>query len=146
MNPNEVLYLRTMRLGTQVVTEHQIYMVAEKAEAYLENWCLVHGSSLRGSADVVRHHLKITQKLPVLVNPHGSLFFFPTLSRDHPDCIWINAAKVLKLKESENGTLVRFAGGELQLDIGIRSIRMQMKRCELLKSRLYQPYPPTFRR
>jgi competence protein ComK len=146
MNPNEVLYLRAMRLGTQVVTEHQTYMVAEKVETYLENWCLVHGSSLRGSADVVRHHLNITQKLPILVNPHGGLFFFPTLSRDHPECIWINAAKVSKLKDLGSGTLVRFHGGELELDIGIRSIRMQMKRCELLKSRLYRPYPPTIHR
>ena len=146
MNPNEVLYLRTMRQGTQVVTEHQSYIISEKAETYLENWCLAHGSSLRGSADVVRHHLKVTQKLPVLVNPHGSLFFFPTLSREHPDCIWINAAKVSKLKDLGSKTLVRFNGGELELDIGIRSIRMQLKRCDLLKSRLYRPYAATIHR
>lgn len=146
MNPNEVLYLRTLRQGTQVVTEHQTYIILERAESYLENWCLAHGSSLRGSADVVRHHLKITQKLPVLVNPHGGLFFFPTLSRDHPDCIWINATQIHKLKDLGNRTLVRFHGGELELDIGIRSIRMQMKRCALLRSRLGKPYLATISR
>lgn len=138
MNPNEVLYLRKMRQGTQIVTEHQIYTIAEKAEIYLENWCLAHGSSLRGSADVAKHHLKATQKLPVLVNPHGGLFFFPTLSRDHPDCIWINVAQIRNLKNLGNRTLVYFYGGELELDIGIRSVRMQVKRCELLRIRLHR--------
>jgi competence transcription factor ComK len=138
MNPNEVLYLRTMRQGTQVVTEHQTYLIAEKAQTYLENWCLAHGSSLRGSADVVKHHLKATQKLPVLVNPYGGLFFFPTLSRCHPDCIWINVAQIRHLKNLGNRTLVCFHNGELELDIGIRSVRMQVKRCDLLRIRLHR--------
>ncbi len=139
MNPYDVLYLRTTRHGTQVVTEHQSYILCEKAETYLENWCLAHGSSLRGSADVVRHHLKVIQKLPVLVNPHGGLFFFPTLSRHHPECIWINVTQIRKLKDLGNKTLVRFQDGELELDVGIRSIRMQMKRCDLLRNRLGRP-------
>jgi competence transcription factor ComK len=136
MNPNEVLYLRTMRQGTQIVTEQQTYFIHEKAETYLETWCLAHGSSLRGSADVARHHLKAIQKLPVLVNPYGGLYFFPTLSRNHPECVWINVAQIRKLKNLGNKTLIRFRLEELELDIGIRSIRMQMKRCCLLKDRL----------
>lgn len=111
-------------------------MIMEKAEEYLENWCLAHGSSLRGSADVVKHHLKVTQKLPVLVNPYGGLFFFPTLSRDHPECIWINVTQIRKLIDLGNRTLIRFPKDELELDIGIRSIRMQMKRCQVLRLRL----------
>ncbi|TFG82235.1 MAG: hypothetical protein E4G74_02975 [Erysipelotrichales bacterium] len=141
MNPNEVLYLRTLRQGTQVVTEDHTFMIAEKAEAYLEALCLAHGSSLRGSSDVVKHFLKVTQKLPILVNPNGGLFFFPTLSRDHPDCVWINALQVRKLKDLGNRTLIRFPVSELELDIGIRSIRMQMKRCDTLRSHLGRPYP-----
>jgi competence protein ComK len=138
MNPNEVLYLRTLRQGTQIVTEHQTVTIAEKAEIYLENWCLAHGSSLRGSADVAKHHLKATQKLPVLVNPQDGLFFFPTLSRCHPECIWINVTQIRNLKNLGNRTLVCFHNGELELDIGIRSLRMQVKRCDLLRIRLHR--------
>jgi len=141
MNPNEVLYLRPTPNGTLMVTEQQTLHIQENAQDYLAGWCLALGSSLRGSADVVRHHLDVKQKLPVLVDPTDRLLFFPTLSKEHPECVWINYAKIRKLKALTTGTLVIFGQRELEVDIGIRSIRMQVRRCEkLVKSIGQTPY------
>lgn len=141
MNPNEVLYIRVHQRKTQIVAETQTLMIEEKAVDLLENWCLTFGSSLRGSADVVKHHLNVTQKLPLLVDPSGRLFFFPTLSHEHPECIWINAAKVRRLKDLGRKTLVQFHKDDLEVDIGIRSLRMQLKRCDKLAEKLGKANP-----
>lgn len=132
MHPTEALYLKyDSRQGiTEIIGIHKKYLVKCKPIDIIDFWCLSCGTSIEGSHSAFRHHLAITQKLPVLVNPVKLIFFFPTTSVRNMDCIWINSNQIKGIENSAETTKILFyCGRYLVSDVSARSLKLQVKRC-----------------
>jgi|GEM_PF-1963477 len=132
MHPIETLYLKydSQQGITEITGIHKKSLVKCKPIDIIDFWCLSCGTSIEGSHNAFRHHLDITQKLPVLVNPVKMIFFFPTTSLRNSDCIWINSNQIKAIDSSaENAKILFHCGRSLQSDISVRSLKLQIKRC-----------------
>ena len=100
----------------------------------LEAWANAYGTGLEGSRQAFKHASVGKQKLPVLIDPYRQIYFFPTQSPKHPDCMWINAAQIQRVVGDGLKTKILFCdGNEVTLPMGPRSIRRQLQRIELMR-------------
>ncbi len=132
MHPSETLYLKyDVQKGiTEITGIHKRTIVKCKPIEVIDFWCLSCGTSIEGSHSAFRHHLEITQKLPVLVNPVKMIFFFPTASARNMDCIWINSNQIKTIVNSaENSKIVFHCNRTLISEVSIRSLKLQIRRC-----------------
>ncbi len=109
-------------------------VIGLKPVLILESWANAYGIGLAGSRDAFRSGQVARQKLPVLVDPFRQIYFFPTQSPKHVECVWINAALIHAIKPDGLGTRITFIdGSELTLALGPRSIKRQLNRIETMR-------------
>jgi competence protein ComK len=71
--------------------------------------CLDNGSSFEGRVSGSRHLLSSYQKVPIMICSENQIYFFPTTSPEHADCIWINPLHIKHYKKFDKKvTLVIF--------------------------------------
>lgn len=129
--------------------EHTTYVIREdgtvntvhtKPVRLLEEACLVNGSSLSGRTESFRHLLGIRQKPAVLISEVSGEIWFPTLSMTQQDCVWIRYDAILEAAAAgQHACVIRFFSGiSHELDLDVRVIREQMKRCRRFLELLHQ--------
>lgn len=113
----------------------------EKPIVILETLCHRYGLSCLGSFTAIKECLNIHQKCPVLVHPLLQIYFFPTCSYKDDDCVWINSKQIKQIKSKDVYTEIVFNNGfTLLCKVGIRSIKKQCKRCELMEQHILKQY------
>lgn len=105
--------------------------IAKPPLRLLEDCCLFFGSTLQGRKEAAGKILHIQQKIPILLSEKKEILFFPTVSYQRKDCIWIHANAVASFHGDSKHTKLLFkSGDELHLPIAYRTIYRQMQRCE----------------
>ena len=125
--------------GSSIVLEDDYkYEVDNDPMRILDYSCKYFGSSYPGRKDGSRAILNSHYKLPILVEESQNLVFFPTISPDDENCVWISLNKVKRYAESEdgkNGTYIEFKNGEsIILDVSYKSFENQLLRASRLDS------------
>ena len=107
---------------------------SDKPLMVLENWANAYGLGILGSQSAFKSRLAIRQKIPVLIDPFRQVYFFPTVSPDSHECVWINASQIKSIRQAGLGCVIRFLDDrELVLAIGRRSLIKQWERCKMME-------------
>lgn len=129
---NDILLIRPDGSGYEMLyPDGSVQKTKEKPLAFLDRRCLLLGSSANGRMESFRTVLGVKQKAAVLVSELKGEIWFPTLSMKAPECVWLNYREILSVSSSgRNTSLVRFFSGmTAEINVDIRTIRLQMKRC-----------------
>lgn len=107
----------------------------------LNDFCVYHGSTLKGRMESAKSVLAIIQKPPVLVCLYMNCIFFPTHSYKSNDCIWIQSRFVKKVQPltSSSCELVFQNGRHLLVNIGYRAIQRQLQLCKEYYDKITMP-------
>ena len=99
---------------------------------YLNDLCIKHGSNAEGRMTSFQNITGTRQKPAILISELSREIFFPTLSKDNDDCIWIEAKSIFKTKSIDDShTCIQFMSGyQVIVDVNRRVIEKQRKRCK----------------
>ncbi len=100
----------------------------------ISGWCMMHGSTMRGRQDACRQIFGWHQKVPVLISEISQEIWFPIAGERAEDNVWICYDGVFSFhrnSDCETG-LSLVCGLEADITCNVRTVRMQMKRCEQL--------------
>ncbi len=125
--------------GSSIVLEEDYkYEVDNKPINILDYSCKYFGSSYPGRKDGAKAILNSHYKLPILVEESQNLVFFPTISPDDANCVWISLNQVKSFDETKDGcnnTYIEFKNGEsIVVDVSCRSFENQLLRASRLDS------------
>lgn len=112
-----------------------------RPEKVIDEWCLTHGSSMRGRIDSLKALLGQVRKPPVLVSESEGVFFIPMrASVPGADNLWINESQILKISQPERGTtrILFLNGALLEIPYDIRMVKRQREICERYRKLLYE--------
>lgn len=137
-----IFYLRSIDYGNvlEIVRSNGIQYVEEKrAVSFLNDWCLLYGSTYEGRRAACKLHLQIQQKVPILISEYTGDLMFPTRNVRSYDCIWINYRAVESCKGNANACTITFLDDEkLMLDCDVRMLKRELTLCrkylELIRS------------
>lgn len=123
------------------VISSQTLIVNKKPKEMIEGMCNQYGLSIEGSLYAIKRSLNIHQKCPVLVHPLLQIYFFPTCSMNEIDCIWINSKQIKKIIKLDYMTEIVFRNHtSILCNVGIRSIKKQIQRCEMMEEKILKQY------
>lgn len=102
--------------------------------------CAYFGSSFQGRINGSKHILGSKYKLPIIIEETKELIFFPTLSPENNECIWLSLTNITNYYNQQNKVIVKFNGNkQIELNISYESFENQMLRATklllILKSR-----------
>lgn len=120
---------------SKIVEENSEYFVDNSVLEIMEHSCEYFGSSYEGRKDGTKKLLGITHKSPIIVEESRKIIFFPTVSPDKKDCIWINLDKINKYYSiNSKKSAILFKNGDiLEFDVSIGSLTNQILRATRLK-------------
>jgi len=130
---HEIMFLYKMEnFETLMVDCHQNEQrISIKMMELLHGWCLLHGTTFEGSRNAIKHHLRISQKVPVCICLKDEIMFFPLPSRNSNEYFWMRYQPTLRYKGIGIHQTKVFdkSGVSWCLDIDVRMIRRQYQRC-----------------
>lgn len=130
MNIKEILYIIEHQHHLVLYSVHQDQQIInDTIDDYFNKQCLRFGYTLKGAIYAIRYHLKIKQRVPILVHPYQKILFFPILINQNT-MLWLRyhpsmAVKQLGAYESK----IIVVNHQLFCDVNVRVIRRQIKRC-----------------
>lgn len=124
-----------------IVQSQTEILIKQKPIELIDTICNRYGLSGYGSIHAIKQTLKIHQKCPILIHPILQIYMFPTISMKDNNCIWINSKRILKLSVLDFQTLITFIDqSSIICNVGIRSIKKQIKRCEMMEKSILEHY------
>ncbi|RLQ97263.1 competence protein ComK [Falsibacillus albus] len=140
INPFTMM-MRPVQYGSKVYTEvyelNDQFLSPFKPLDIVKKSCEYFGSSFIGRKEGTKQLTGITRKPPIIVDPHTSIYLFPTTAPTRPQCIWISLEHIKDRKPLEdNSALVTFDNDQsFSLPISIYSFENQFLRTTSLKTR-----------
>jgi competence protein ComK len=143
VNPHTML-LFPIKYGSKIYTE-----VFELSDQFLSPFkpldivkksCEFFGSSYEGRRQGAKQLIGSGHKPPIIVDPHTSIFLFPTMSPSKQECIWISHEHVISHERLDtNTTSVTFRNKQtFRLPVSYSVFNSQLLRTALLRTRLSQ--------
>lgn len=120
---------------TKIIETDNEYLINDSTLSVLEHSCEYFGSSYNGRKEGTKKLLGITHKSPIIVEESRKIIFFPTISPEKEDCIWINLEKISKYYKLDNRrSCIEFKNGDkIEFDISYGSLSNQIMRATRLK-------------
>ncbi len=114
--------------------------VNQSPVSYLEHLCIRNCSTLQGRQDAFRLLTGYHAKAPVLISEQLDYLYFPTVSQEKNDCVWVDESRIIKCKKVDawHTTIFFTSGFRKDLEVNVRVIRNQLNRCEELRRKLYE--------
>jgi hypothetical protein len=94
---------------------------------WFQSQCLSHGTTLKGSMDAMRFHLKIKQKIPICLSVVQGIMYFPLTLQDCE--VWLLYHSNYSLKRSDIYSILTIHQLSFKLPLDPRVIRRQFLRC-----------------
>jgi hypothetical protein len=122
-----LLIIKTENL-TQLVYHDRIEnLCAQSLSSWFHSQCLSHGTTLKGSMDAMRFHLKIRQKIPVCLSVIQGIMYFPL---NLQDCeVWILYHAEYTIKRCGVYAILTVHHLSFKLPLDPRVIKRQFLRC-----------------
>lgn len=119
----------------EVIEGDRRFAVLRSCMDVINDSCIYFGSSYQGRVLASKAMLKMAYKLPIIVDEHNGVIFFPTGSPRFSNCIWINLAMVASYEKCGNDSKVIFkSGAVLDLQVSYYSLENQIFRATMLES------------
>ncbi|MFS0644854.1 competence protein ComK [Siminovitchia sp. 179-K 8D1 HS] len=116
------------------------YLSSDSPFDIVRRSCEYFGSSFNGRRQGTKQLIGITHKAPIIVDPHTSIFLFPTASPTSPHCIWISHDYVASHERNgSDETIVTFQNNEShKLPVSFYSFENQLSRTAMLRIKFMQ--------
>ena len=88
------------------------YVINESVDKIMEDSCLYFGSNLKGRQLGSSSLLKLTHKVPIVIEESANIIFFPTTSPRLAKCSWISLNNIESYERNEKGTKINFIDGQ----------------------------------
>lgn len=133
-------FFKDGQLYSEVHDLEGVYRISKSPLTVVKNGCAYFGCSYEGRRNGTQALINITHKAPIIVDPHTSIFLFPTTSPLKPECIWIAHDLVISHhKGKRTTTLVSFQNNEQhELPISFYSFEQQISRTASLRIKYQQ--------
>ena len=120
---------------SKAIENNEEYIIDNNTLEIMEHSCEYFGSSYEGRKDGTRKLLGITHKSPIIVEESRKMIFFPTISPEKEDCIWINLEIIENYYRLDKQlSAIKFKNGDiLELNISFGSLSNQILRASRLK-------------
>ena len=120
---------------SKIIEENDEYYIDNSPINILEHSCEYFGSSYEGRKEGTKKLLGITHKSQIIVEETRKIIFFPTMSPENKNCVWINLEKIEKYYEVDHKkSVIEFKNGDvLEFEISIGSLSNQILRATRLK-------------
>lgn len=123
---------------TRVVEKNRELEFSCSWREILNESCLYYGSSYQGRVDGSKYLLEKGYKIPILISDSKNLIFFPLISGNDNECIWISFQNILKYIGNKEETLVYFSEkNQLKLPISGYVFDSQFLKAYRLEKILY---------
>ncbi len=111
------------------------FIVNRSVKDIIDESCKYFGSSYQGRFEGSKNILKMSYKLPIVVEEYNSFIFFPTSSPRFDDCIWISLNNISNYKKIGDGTELLFGEKtKFFIKTSYYSLENQIFRATLLES------------
>ncbi len=129
-HPHQTMLLQTD--GTKIISKQHVKTILNEA-------CLNYGTTLEGTSQAIKHHLKIRQKCPICVSIKHHMIFFPIPFDDASSYLWVRYHPLMHAHAISSHQSVIQIGETIQFSIdgNIRMIKRQMRRCRTYIDILY---------
>lgn len=105
------------------------YYVKQPPMKLIKRACLEGGATYDGRRKAVAHHLGITQKIPLPLQPNESIYAFPTQAPTNFDCCWIFYNHLRRIAPDKNDSVITFYNGkQLRIPVSYYILEKQMQR------------------
>lgn len=138
---------------SEIIHSDGVQYAADSPVKILFDYCMLTGSTLKGSMDGSRHKLGVEDlNVPFILDPVTCLTVMPTHVPNDPDNMWVFPEHVLRTAVYTRKTsVIEFVGGkQLQVHVPINELNLLLKRAErfkaLVSKRRVQSYLITKRR
>ncbi|MEH7108318.1 MULTISPECIES: competence protein ComK [Bacillaceae] len=141
---SSTMYLAPMKYGskifTRIVETDSEFLAPFKPLEIIKRSCEYFGVDYESRKKGTRQLIGYNRKIPITIEPTNRLFFFPTSSPNHPDCIWFSHEHIEKFERiAPNQTFITFRNEQsFQFPVPISTIEGQMLRTSYLKTKLLQ--------
>lgn len=89
----------------------RLYYKSLSTQNYLNEKCLLNGSTLKGRQEAFVYQMKVKKYIPVVVSISRKEIYFPNKSKKAHDCIWINYANIKDVTYFESTCTITFHDG-----------------------------------
>ncbi|MCJ7840392.1 competence protein ComK [Lederbergia sp. NSJ-179] len=133
------LMIRPMAWEGQIISEiidwEETYFSMEQPLNIIKRNCGYYGCDYNGRRNGTRQLTNITHKAPILLESHTPIYFFPTKSPLHEQCIWVAHDLVITYQKGKAATtIVEFENNQkYELPISNNSFHSQMSRTATLR-------------
>lgn len=122
-----LLIIKTDTLIQLVYHDHIENLTHQSLSSWFHQQCLSHGTTLKGSMDAMRFHLKIRQKIPVCLSAIQGLMYFPLTLQDCE--VWILYHVEYSIKRDGLFSVLTIHKLSFKFPLDPRVIRRQFIRC-----------------
>lgn len=112
INADTLAIIPLEELKSRVIEKDDEFIIDDTVLNIVNNSCLFFGSSLKGRVEGTKYLLNYAYKLPIIIDNLNRLIFFPTLSYDSAECIWLSLKNIDKYEKSDKNTKIYFVGGK----------------------------------
>lgn len=123
---------------TQLIYSDHIEELRDKTILqWFNQQCLNHGTTLKGTMDALRFHLKIRQKIPICLNIMQRIMYFP-ISVSELD-IWILYDQNAHIRRVDIYSILTIHSMSFKFPVDARVIKRQLGRCKTYLDAFYRP-------
>lgn len=117
-----------------ILEDDNNYVINQNPYDIIDHSCKYFGSSYEGRKQGSKNIIGANYKLPIIVEDGRNIVFFPTLSAEDDDCMWIAVNKIKKYEIGEYNTtkITFFNGKSIIVPLSYRSIQNQIFRATRL--------------
>ncbi|WP_156290974.1 competence protein ComK [Oceanobacillus salinisoli] len=115
---------------TIVLEQNRYIYVKQTPIEIIKNSCLNRYTTYEGVREAVYHYTGFKRKVPIPINPHQNIYFFPTHATNDYECCWISCDHVLQINQTtKSSSSLTFNNGKtIQFDVSTYSLKKQMQR------------------
>lgn len=117
-------------IGSVILEDKEEFVVNISPSKIIDKSCKFFGASLHGRQTGSKEVSQMTHKLPISIDAHSGMYFFPTTSPINPACAWIAHTHIESVNNAEyQRTEITFKNGEkIIVDVSFGSIMNQINR------------------
>ncbi len=121
---------------SKVLEDEVEYVIEENPYQIMEESCRYFGSSYKGRKEGAKSILGDGYKIPILVEDGRSIVFFPTVSPDDRNCIWLASSRIRNIESIDelSSRIIFDNNQEIEIPISYRSLQNQLLRATRLES------------
>ena len=136
---NDTLMLKPISEAETLVIEYdKRFLVEKNIMDIVKESCCYFGSSYEGRYQGSKNLLKMSYKLPIIIEDSHELVIFPTCSSRQENCCWISLNNIEDYKKINGKTIIQFKDDccKESVDISYSSFENQIFRSTMLLTKL----------